>query len=183
MKSTDKQVSYYKCIVCQATCGNRTGAMPPGRMTWRVDKWEKLDGEDCKEGAIVIDYRFESGVIPGTSTHYRSDGRTAYIPNNKDGKMLLGMLIEAFKRKLTFMVGTSLTTGEKNVIVWAGIHHKTSQRGGPYGYPDKTYFDRVKAELKDRGITEKDVKSMPKESGSENVGIQSPKKSGGWRLW
>ena len=44
---------------------------------------------------------------------------------------------------MTFIVGTSLTTGQTNTAVWAGIHHKTSSHGGPFGYPDKTYFSRV----------------------------------------
>lgn len=80
----------------------------------------------CKcDGVIVINYDFPAGVIPGTSRRYRGDSRTAYLPYNDQGRIALSMLIEAFKRKLTFMVGESLTTGEKDVIVWAGIHHKT----------------------------------------------------------
>ena len=42
MKNDDKQVNYYKCILCQATCGNRTGNMPPGTMKWGRDKYNLL---------------------------------------------------------------------------------------------------------------------------------------------
>ena len=65
----------------------------------------------------------------------------------------------AFQRKLTFLVGTSVTTGRKNTVVWSGIHHKTNTHGGVshFGWPDETYFDRVKSELSDRGITVADV--------------------------
>jgi len=36
-----------------------------------------------------------------------------------------------------FTIGTSVTTGMKDVVVWNGIHHKTSMKGGAanYGYP------------------------------------------------
>lgn len=59
------------------------------------------------------------------------------------------MLAEAFRRRLTFKVGTSITTGAQNTVVWQGIHHKTSPNGGTshFGYPDPTYFERVTSEL------------------------------------
>ena len=64
------------------------------------------------------------------------------------------LLRTAFERRLTFTVGTSITTGETNTVVWNGIHHKTSVQGGTshYGYPDKTYFSRVKEELAAKGV-------------------------------
>ncbi len=58
------------------------------------------------------------------------------MPKNKEGHLVLGMLILAFIRRLTFLVGTSLTTGSKDTVVWAGIHHKTSLSGGAFGFPD-----------------------------------------------
>jgi hypothetical protein len=38
--------------------------------------------------------------------------------------------------------------------VW-NIHHKTNTEGGSsrFGYPDDTYFNRVKLEIADRGVT------------------------------
>ena len=53
-----------------------------------------------------------------------------------------------------FTIGTSVTTGRNNVIVWNGIHHKTRICGGSsnYGWPDPTYFNRVKFELAAKGI-------------------------------
>ena len=67
---------------------------------------------------------------------------------------MLKLLDTSFKRKLTFTVGTSVTTGRQNQVVWNGIHHKTSMSGGSacYGYPDKTYMDRVREELAAKGI-------------------------------
>ena len=52
-------------------------------------------------------------------------------------------------------MGTSVTTGRKNTVVWNGIHHKTNLYGGAtnFGYPDKSYFNRVKEELAAKGVT------------------------------
>lgn len=38
-------------------------------------------------------------------------------------------------------------------MVW-NVHHKTNTHGGSssFGYPDPTYFNRVKNELSDRGV-------------------------------
>lgn len=59
---------------------------------------------------------------------------------------MLKLLEEAFNRKLIFTVGRSVTTGRDNQVVWNGIHHKTNLSGGSayFGYPDETYFKRVK---------------------------------------
>ena len=44
-------------------------------------------------------------------------------------------------------------------MVWAGIHHKTNPHGGvaQFGWPDETYFARVKGELSDRGVSPDDI--------------------------
>ena len=66
---------------------------------------------------------------------------------------MLALLVKAFERKHTFIVGDSVTTGQKNCVVWSGIHHKTSPNGGTFGYPDPTYLNRVTHECADRGVT------------------------------
>lgn len=76
---------------------------------------------------------------------------------------VLGLLIEAFDRRLIFTVGTSVTTGLTNATVWAGIHHKTSLSGGTssFGYPDPTYLNRVQEELASKGVTEDSMDDPP----------------------
>lgn len=67
----------------------------------------------------------------------------------------------AWERKLTFTIGTSVTTGESHTVVWNEIHHKTefgSNRSG-HGYPDPNYMDNLTMELSVHGITEEDLKS------------------------
>eukprot|EP00483_Globobulimina_turgida_P007909 UN07925 len=61
----------------------------------------------------------------------------------------------AFKRRLIFQIGTSLTLQQDNRIVFGSIHLKTSTTGGAakHGFPDDKYFERFKAELKVKGIT------------------------------
>ena len=62
-------------------------------------------------------------------------------------------MAEAWRRRLTFTVGTSVTTGESNTVVWNEIHHKTNmtdERG--HGYPDPNYLDNVVAELATQGV-------------------------------
>ena len=112
---------------------------------------QRCDGFNCD--SIIIQYNFPSG------NGYSGTHRTCYLPNNSEGREVLAMLKVAFDRKLTFTVGTSVTTGKKNTVVWNGIHHKTSLFGGPtcFGYPDKNYFNRVKEELAAKGVTKESI--------------------------
>lgn len=129
--------------------------MPPGRMTARIDHHLKCAGH-YKYDTIVIDYSFNNGKLDGKN--YTGTYRTSYLPNSKEGREVLGLLKIAFDRKLTFVVGTSVTTGQKNTVIWNGIHHKTSTSGGAvnYGYPDPTYFNRVIEELASKGVNKSD---------------------------
>ena len=97
-----------------------------------------------KYGTLTINYQMFSGKK--NEINYPGTHRIAYLPNNKEGNEVLILLKKAFDRKLT--------TGAKNVIVWNGVHHKTNLYGGSshFGYPDETYFTRVKLELADKGV-------------------------------
>eukprot|EP00826_Nyctotherus_ovalis_P051624 TRINITY_DN6458_c0_g2_i9.p1 TRINITY_DN6458_c0_g2~~TRINITY_DN6458_c0_g2_i9.p1 ORF type:complete len:275 (+),score=81.08 TRINITY_DN6458_c0_g2_i9:92-916(+) len=140
-----------KCAVCSGIYGIFEGDMPKGTMNVQTSKSMHCSGySNC--GTIIINYS-----IPGSmrkNVRYYGTSRTAYLPDNKEGREVLALLRKAFDRKLTFTVGTSVTTGQPNAVVWSGIHHKTSLEGGTscYGYPDPTYFSRVKEELAARGV-------------------------------
>ena len=69
---------------------------------------------------------------------------------------MLQLLKKAFERQLIFTIGTSVTTGLENTIVWNDIHHKTEgyQNRSGHGYPDPNYLDNVLAELASHGITD-----------------------------
>ena len=141
----------FRCPVCSKIYGILIGDMPPG--TFYASKTpQRCAGYDCD--TIVINYNFYNG--PG----YTGTSRVSYLPNNKEGREVLALLKVAFDRKLTFTVGTSVTTGRKNTVVWNGIHHKTSLFGGPtcFGYPDPNYFNRVKEELASKGVTQDSIR-------------------------
>lgn len=57
----------------------------------------------------------------------------AYLPNISKGRRVLDLLKQAFKHKLLFNIGpTTLTDSDEDwEVVWGGITHKTSTRGGP----------------------------------------------------
>ena len=54
--------------------------------------------------------------------------------------------------KLKLTIGTSLTTGAKDVITWSDIHKKTSRRDN-YWYPDPKFLDRVTDDMEALGVT------------------------------
>jgi deltex-like protein len=155
----DKNGGGFKCAMCQKIYGILEGTMPPGTMTAKISKSSRCAGYP-NDKTIVIYYHIPSGYQNGKS--FSGTSRTCYLPNNKEGREVLALLKIAFDRKLTFVVGTSVTTGQKNTVVWNGIHHKTNLTGGTnyYGYPDPTYFNRVKEELASKGVIADDFKKQ-----------------------
>ena len=139
-----------KCPVCGVTYGQMEGTMPSGRM--RVDLVPDLQCASFPPGSWLLSYDFRDGVQD--DIHYSGNSRQALLPNTEEGREVLRLFICAFYRRHTFKVGTSVTTGVADTVVWAGIHHKSSAEGGAtnFGYPDPTYFVRVKEELATRGV-------------------------------
>jgi len=148
------------CPSCKARYGVMTGNQPEGQMNVRYES-TSLDGYNgC--GTIVITYQFPRGKQgpehPAPGFSYPADSRAAYLPNNPAGQQVLALLQKAWERRLIFTIGQSITRGADNVIIWNGIHHKTSPDGGPsnFGYPDPTYLQRVTDELKLKGVSKDD---------------------------
>ena len=71
---------------------------------------------------------------PNPGSRYRGTTRTAYLPDSPEGNTILQLLQISFKRKVTFTIGRSTTTGREDVITWNDIHHKTRVNGGPDRY-------------------------------------------------
>lgn len=141
---------FVKCPNCFIIYGKYFGNMPHGTMTVNKDPTEVSGYPGC--GCIVVNYAFPSQSM-GT-VRVAGIQRTAYLPDNSEGNKVLTLLVRAFQSRITFRVGTSVTTGRENAIVWNGIHHKTAVQGGTqyFGYPDPTYLERVTEELKAAGI-------------------------------
>ncbi|XP_036416500.1 uncharacterized protein LOC118800395 [Colossoma macropomum] len=144
------------CPVCKDIFGMLKGNQPEGSMT-SFNHSNSLPGyPHC--GTIRIEYFIPGGIQtdehPNPGKYFSGTQRYAFLPDNDEGRHVLRLLKRAFDQKLIFTVGTSITTGEENTIIWNDIHHKTNTSGGPqcYGYPDPNYLKRVKEELKAKGI-------------------------------
>ncbi|XP_036595759.1 E3 ubiquitin-protein ligase DTX3L-like [Trichosurus vulpecula] len=144
------------CPVCQTSYHIVKGNQPDGTMTASY-RTSSLPGyNSC--GTIVIHYDMRGGIQtqdhPNPGRRYEGTRRVAYLPNNEEGRQVLVLLRRAFDQRLIFTVGQSRTSGANDVITWNDIHHKTLQFGGPenFGYPDPNYLQRVKLELKAKGI-------------------------------
>ena len=151
-----------QCPECQAVHGVRTGNQPlTGDMTWTTIT-TSLPGHPG-QGTIVIRYRMEGGVQgkehPRPGRAYQAPGfpRMAYLPDSDQGRTVLSLLSKAFRRRLIFTVGASLTRGQEDCVTWAGIHHKTKTTEDEHGFPDPGYLHRVMEELKERGVVVEDA--------------------------
>ncbi|NXJ87102.1 DTX3 ligase, partial [Trogon melanurus] len=126
------------CPMCGRFYGQLVGNQPPnGRMLVTRDAGLPLPGYE-KFGTIIIQYVFPPGVQgvehPNPGVRYPGTTRVAYLPDCPEGNKVLGLFRKAFAQRLTFTVGTSMTTGRANVITWNDIHHKTNCTGGPQLY-------------------------------------------------
>lgn len=122
-----------KCPICSEVYGLIIGNQPQGHM-FTTTTSQKLPGyEKC--GTITITYHFDGGVQgqnhPNPGRRYTGTTRSAYLPDNDEGRKVLKLLQKAFEQKLTFTIGRSSTTGIEDSVIWNDIHHKTSLYGGP----------------------------------------------------
>ncbi|KAK3095405.1 hypothetical protein FSP39_014280 [Pinctada imbricata] len=148
------------CPMCGKVYAALEGNQPrDGSMRTNTEHHTSLPGyERC--GTIVIDYKFPDGIQkenhPNPGKRYKGTNRRAYLPDNEEGRKVLGLLRKAFDQKLTFTIGSSRTTGQEDVVTWNDIHHKTKRDTGAqrFGYPDATYLQRVQEELAAKGITD-----------------------------
>mmetsp|Transcript_7413 Transcript_7413/g.17734 ORF Transcript_7413/g.17734 Transcript_7413/m.17734 type:complete len:516 (-) Transcript_7413:69-1616(-) len=147
-----KQALQHKsqCPVCRNVVGEPIGCCPPGTMTVHL-RFDKSCGGFPTIPTYEIGYNIPKGrqteehENPGVA--FRGTVRVAYVPANEHGHNLVSRLCYAFRRGLTFRIGTSLTSGLPNSICWASIHHKTNLVGGSFGWPDPNYFANVNEEL------------------------------------
>ncbi|XP_053390223.1 uncharacterized protein LOC128553131 isoform X2 [Mercenaria mercenaria] len=150
------------CLTCGKVCGTITGDQPDGIMI--IGKQLSSVAGFEKYKSIAITYCFSDGkqwsVHPRPGEPYKGIRRSAYLPDNKEGRRICAMLKIAFTRRLVFTIGTSRTTGKECVITWNDIHHKTDMRPNTqFGYPDETYLQRVREELEAKGVTRQDVET------------------------
>ncbi|XP_062400918.1 E3 ubiquitin/ISG15 ligase TRIM25-like isoform X2 [Sardina pilchardus] len=144
------------CPVCKKVFGKIVGDQPDGAMTYKYQSLSLPGFKGC--GRIVIDYQIPTGTQsdkhPKPGRPFQGARRTAYLPDNKEGREVLVLLKRAFDQRLIFTVGISRTSGMDDCVIWNDIHHKTNVQGGAqnFGYPDDDYLKRVRDELKAKGI-------------------------------
>ncbi|KAG0719506.1 putative E3 ubiquitin-protein ligase DTX2 [Chionoecetes opilio] len=150
---------FLECPNCKTLHGEKLGNQPLGHMNVTTVR-NSLPGHlDC--GTLQITYNISSGIQgpehphPGRPYHAIGFPRTAYVPNNEKGKKVVRLLREAWRRRLIFTVGPSVTTGLDNCVTWNEIHHKTEWTNtAGHGYPDPGYLDNALKELALHGVTE-----------------------------
>ena len=109
---------------------------------------------------IEIQVDFPGGVQgprqPSPGANYTGTARLLYYPNDKKGREGVALIKKAFLRGVLFVVGTSVTTGASNTVIFGGIHLKTAMTGGPtnHGYPDNGWLVRLKSECMTNGISQ-----------------------------
>eukprot|EP01083_Nonionella_stella_P051702 137266_1 len=151
-------VSRKTCPNCTMPYGVIIGHQPDGRLYMTKGK-TPCEGFPDADASVKMVFEFPGGQQnehhPNPGKIYFGDLREAWLPNNRDGREAAMLVRLAFKRKLIFQIGTSLTLGQDNRIVFGSIHLKTATKGGPekHGFPDEKYFDRLKTELKVKGIS------------------------------
>ncbi|XP_048110306.1 uncharacterized protein LOC125301675 isoform X2 [Alosa alosa] len=144
------------CPVCKKVFGKIVGDQPNGTMTHYTQSLSLPGFKRC--GSIVINYQIPSGIQsnkhPKPGKPFLGTHRTAYLPDNREGREVLALLKKAFDQRLIFTVGTSRTSGTDDCVTWNDVHHKTNIHGGAqsFGYPDDDYLKRVRDELKAKGI-------------------------------
>lgn len=148
-----------QCPVCKANIMVNTGTQPvDGIMTDHVEP-SPLPGFPTTSRTRVISYVFQDGLQGSEHPHpgqsYAGTWRTAFLPTPEADRHFR-LLKVAFRRRLVFRVGRSLSTGRDNCVVWAGIHHKTNRHSGEFGYPDDTYLNLLLEELHNNGVSEED---------------------------
>jgi deltex-like protein len=142
-----------ECPYCKiAFPGVVPGPQPDsGTMVIGITK-NNIPGE-VSNGSIAILFMFQDGIqdsrhqSPGQ--RYTGTYRTVYLPNTIEGKNAVKRIKYAWDVRILFNIGTSLTTGQPNCIIWNGIPFKTRLDGGPalHGYPDPGYLAELNAAL------------------------------------
>jgi deltex-like protein len=128
-----------------------------GIMAISINTTITIPGESTS-GAIAIVFSFDNGIQDNRhsspSQPYTGTSRSVYLPNSIEGQNALKRIKYAWDIRILFNVGTSLTTGKTNCVIWNGIPFKTRLDGGPalHGYPDPGYLAELNSALDAQNI-------------------------------
>lgn len=141
-----------ECPTCKRHFGKIIGSQPRvGSMTYKVlPPGENLPGHDSC-GIIVMQFRFPPGK-DDQGIDFAERKERGFLPDDAQGRVVLALMRLAFRRRVLFGLGESMTLGIRRATF--NVHLKTSRTGGSarHGYPDSEYFGRVLAELRSNGV-------------------------------
>lgn len=144
-----------RCPECQKDFGKIIGDQPrTGCLEWHTEQFP-LPGHRAEE-TIVFEFNFPAGTSDAGDC-YEGRRPKGYLPGNVQGAILLELFKVAFRRRVMFGLGNSMTTGRYRPTF--NIHIKTSTHRGAvgHGYPDDDYFRRSLEELRTNGVTMADL--------------------------
>jgi deltex-like protein len=138
--------------------GVQRGSCPSGTM-----KIEMKHSTDFIQIVYEIPNGIQAAFHYNPGDPYKGTTRVAYLPNDDQGRHLLIRLKSAWTSGLIFTVGTSLSTGMRNVVTWSTIQHKTSLQSDPFGYPDPAYVPKCNASLDALQVPDPKMHTVQKE--------------------
>eukprot|EP00929_Paragymnodinium_shiwhaense_P070962 TRINITY_DN36045_c0_g1_i2.p1 TRINITY_DN36045_c0_g1~~TRINITY_DN36045_c0_g1_i2.p1 ORF type:complete len:977 (-),score=131.76 TRINITY_DN36045_c0_g1_i2:137-3067(-) len=140
-----------QCPTCKRRYGKVIGTQPRvGSMGWQLER-ESLPGH-AGDYTIVLVFDFPSGKDEDGQP-YDHRRQRAYLPDDVPGRLLLQLFRLAFRRRVMFGLGLSMTLAVRRATF--NVHVKTSRTGGAtkHGFPDDDYFARAIEELSSNGVT------------------------------
>jgi deltex-like protein len=144
-----------RCPNCNTWVQRPTGTCPDGTMDIAIEKAPVGGHEACGCHTYVVRYSIPSGtqhsVHSSPGMPFYGTERVTYVPTCSQGQELMELLCKMFTYRMVFMVGTSLSTGHSDSVIWSGrIHHKTVKNGGgEHAFPDVTGVIRMIGEAQD----------------------------------
>jgi deltex-like protein len=147
------------CPVCRKSLFTIRGYQPkhPNSLFRVEEDATPLSGfPECS--TLVLSFHLETGYqstdmpLPGET--FNGLNLTSFLPNNPEGQEIVRLLNIAWERGLLFRVGYNPQTNRMDQVVPNGFELKLRRDGGIlfHGFPDPSYMNRLKADLKDVGV-------------------------------
>merc|ERR1711871_132919 len=111
-----------------------------GGEMWFCFTQRELEGHP-NTPTIEITFKFPDGIQednhPKPGQPYTGTTRLCFLPATNDALKVLQTITDAYRGRSIFTIGTSVTHGKDDCVIWNGIHFKTRTFGGAtmHGYP------------------------------------------------
>ena len=147
------------CPVCRKTLFTIRGYQPKHPNSFfRVEEDATPLAGFAECSSLVLSFHIEAGYqstdmpLPGET--FNGLKLTSFLPNNQEGQEMVRLLNIAWERGLLFRVGFNPQTNRMDQVVPNGFEFKLRRDGGIlfHGFPDPSYMNRLKADLKDVGV-------------------------------